>query len=99
MTVDIEAMRENARSASVLLKAMGNEDRLLVLCHLLQGEKSVRELGRLVNISQSSISQHLNRLERDNMVARRRADQRLIYSLTGKDVPVIIEALQKIFAP
>ncbi len=97
VTVDIERMRENSRTASVLLKAMGNEDRLLVLCHLLEGEKSVSELAGLVNVSQSSISQHLNRLERDNLVSRRRLNQRLFYSLTGSDVPVILEALEKVF--
>jgi ArsR family transcriptional regulator len=96
--VDIEAMRDLAQPASRLLKAMGNPDRLLVLCHLSEGEKSARNLADLINVSQSSISQHLNRLERDNLVARRRVDRRLYFTLTGKDAPVIIEALQRIFA-
>jgi DNA-binding transcriptional ArsR family regulator len=98
VTVNIEAMRELARPASLLLKAMGNQDRLLVLCYLSEGEKSARDLADLINVSQSSISQHLNRLERDNLVTRRRVDHRLYFTLAGKDAPVIIEALQRIFA-
>ena len=73
-----ETLQENAREASILLKAMSNEHRLLILCQLVPGEKSVGELVRLVGLSQSALSQHLARLRRDNLVRTRR-DAQTIY--------------------
>ncbi len=98
MTVDIKAMRRRARTASVLLKDMSNESRLMILCYLTEGEKSVGELVSLVGGSQSAISQHLARLRRDNLVTTRREGQSVYYSLSSQAVVAVIEAVQKVFA-
>ena len=63
--MNLEKLQNNTRRASGLLKAMSNEHRLLILCQLVEGEKSVGELVRLVGLSQSALSQHLARLRRD----------------------------------
>lgn len=95
--LDLEEMKANAARASRLLKAIGNERRLLILCYLTQGERSVGELERLVGLSQSALSQHLSRLRTDNLVATRRQAQTIYYSLAGKEVPVIMRALHDLF--
>ena len=91
--MDTAAMQRNARKASALLKALANERRLLILCHLAGGEKSVSELEELVGLSQSALSQHLARLRRDHLVVTRRAAQTIFYSLTGREVSAIMETL------
>src|SRR3546814_1431266 len=64
------SLLQAAGKASTLLKAMGNERRLAVLCHLSVREHSVTELCRLVGLSQSALSQHLAKLRRDHLVKR-----------------------------
>ncbi len=97
MAMDMKAMRRYVQPASGLLRAMGNERRFLILCHLMQGEKSVGELVDLIGISQSALSQNLARLRHDDLVKPRRAAQQIFYSLSGTKVRVIIRALNKIF--
>jgi DNA-binding transcriptional ArsR family regulator len=72
---------------------MGNPHRLLVLCQLLHGEKSVGELERLVGLSQSALSQHLARLRRDGLVKTRRSAQTIFYSLSGNEAKAVISTL------
>lgn len=91
---DLEA---NARRASSLLKAMSNERRLLILCHLAQGEKSVGELEELVQLSQSALSQHLARLRRDKLVRTRRSAQSIYYSLNGVEAQAIMATLHSLY--
>lgn len=88
-----------AGRASRLLKAMGNERRLLILCHLSEGEHSVGELCRLVGLSQSALSQHLAKLRRDNLVTTRRSAQTVFYSLASPEVRPILQALSDLFTP
>jgi DNA-binding transcriptional ArsR family regulator len=90
-------LEQNARKASLLLKAMANERRLLILCFLAQGEKSVGELESLVSLSQSALSQHLARLRRDGLVATRREAQTIYYSLAGREAGAIMETLYALF--
>lgn len=90
-------LETNARKASALLKAMANERRLLILCHLAEGEKSVSELESLVSLSQSALSQHLARLRRDGLVSTRRAAQTIYYSLAGREPGAIMETLYALF--
>ena len=87
----------SARRASTLLKAMSNERRLLILCHLAEGERSVGELETLVGLSQSALSQHLARLRRDRLVRTRRAAQSIIYSLDGTEALAIMDALTRLY--
>ena len=87
----------STRRASTLLKAMSNERRLLILCHLAEGERSVGELESLVGLSQSALSQHLARLRRDRVVRTRRSAQSIIYSLEGEEALTIMGALLRLY--
>ena len=90
-------MRSHAQRASRLLKAMSNERRLMVLCHLSLGERSVGELERLVGLSQSALSQHLARLRRDKLVDTRRDKQTIYYSLSSPEVRAIMGTVYEVF--
>lgn len=93
----IEELQSNAHRASALLKAMGNERRLLILCHLAVGERSVGELEKLVDLSQSALSQHLARLRHDGLVRTRRSAQNIYYSLDGDDARSVMATLHRIY--
>lgn len=97
MTLDLEQMQQNARRASTLLKALSNEHRLMVLCQLSKGEKSVGELERLIGLSQSALSQHLARLRRDELVQTRRSAQTIYYSLKGAEAETVIATLYDLY--
>ena len=86
-----------AGRASRLLKAMGNERRLVILCHLSEREHSVTELCRLVGLSQSALSQHLAKLRRDNLVKTRRNAQTVLYSVSSPEVGKMLSALSDLF--
>lgn len=92
-----EGMEQAAREASALLKAMSNERRLLILCHLSRGERSVGELCQLVDISQSALSQHLAKLRADGLVNTRREAQTIYYSLRGEAVQSILDSLYGLY--
>lgn len=92
-----DGMEEAARQASSLLRAMSNERRLLILCHLSRGERSVTELCDLVGVSQSALSQHLAKLRHDDLVETRREAQTIYYSLKGHGVPKILDALYNLY--
>lgn len=94
---DIDDLRANARRASALLKAMSNERRLMILCFLAQGEKSVGELEQLVGLSQSALSQHLARLRHDGLVATRRAAQSIYYALAGREASAVMMTLHDLY--
>ena len=87
-------MRAVARLAGRLLRAMANERRFLILCHLLSGERSVGELQTLIGISQSALSQHLARLRAEELVATRREAQSIYYALADEAVGELVELLQ-----
>jgi len=89
----------SAARASRLLKAMGNERRLVILCHLSEREHSVTELCQLVGLSQSALSQHLAKLRRDNLVKTRRAAQTVFYSVASPDVAPLLLSLSYLFGP
>jgi len=95
--MNIDALKNQARRASSLLKAMGNERRMLILCFLAEGEKSVSELEKLVGLSQSALSQHLARLRRDKLVRTRRSAQTIYYSLNGRDATSVMRTLHDLF--
>ena len=77
---------------------MSNRHRLMVLCELWNGEKSVGELERIVGLSQSALSQHLARLRRDKLVRTRREAQTIYYSLAGDEAAALIRALVRLYA-
>lgn len=92
-----EGMEQAAREASALLKAMSNERRLLILCHLSRAERSVGELCGLVDISQSALSQHLAKLRSDGLVTTRREAQTIYYSLRGEAVQTVLDSLYGLY--
>ncbi|WP_158770005.1 helix-turn-helix transcriptional regulator [Paraglaciecola sp. L1A13] len=93
----LEDMRNNADKAAALLKAMANQHRLLLLCLLNNGEMSVSELNQQVSIPQSSLSQHLAALRRENLVVTRRDAQTIYYSLASEEVKAIINTLYQLY--
>ncbi|MEW6984095.1 ArsR/SmtB family transcription factor [Colwelliaceae bacterium 6471] len=95
--IDIADMRANATQAVELLKAMSNENRLLILCHLGEKELSVSELNAFIDLSQSSLSQHLGRLRQDGLVKTRRESQTIYYSVANDSVGKLINLLQNEF--
>ncbi|MBF0249505.1 MAG: winged helix-turn-helix transcriptional regulator [Alphaproteobacteria bacterium] len=94
---NFQTVEKNAREASVLLKSMSNETRLLILCILAKGEMAAGDIEHALNMSQSSVSQHLKRLYDDGLVTRRKQAQNVLYSLDGERAAVIITALHQIF--
>ena len=89
---------KNFRKAASVLRALGNERRLQILCFLQVKERHVHELERLVGISQSALSQHLARLRRDELVVARREAQSKIYTLASSEVHDILLTLSQLYA-
>ena len=84
--LDIEQLRDNADAAGQLLKALANQDRLLLLCQLSQGERNVSELEELLGIGQPTLSQQLAVLRREALVETRRDGKQIHYRIsTGGD--------------
>jgi len=96
-TLDFSEMQENAGKACGLLKAMANEARLMVLCQLIEGEKSVSELQESVGLSQSAMSQHLAVLRDQDIVATRRDGQSVYYRIANRDATALMETLHRQF--
>ena len=95
--IDPEAMRRHAGDAARLLKALGNEKRLQLLCLLVDDERSVGELNARLDLSQSALSQHLALLRQDGLVATRREAQTVYYSLAPGPAGQILETLHGIY--
>ena len=95
--IDPEAMRANAGRASDLLKALANDTRLMILCLLAEGERSVGELNALLELSQSALSQHLAILRDERLVVTRREAQSVFYSLMPGPAFVLIHSLHDIY--
>ena len=93
----IEGMREAAEAACALLKAVGNRDRLLLLCQLIDGEKSVGELTAFLGIRDSTVSQHLALLRRDGIVAARRQGQVIWYRVESEPARRVMAVLYESF--
>ena len=90
-------LTEKAREATVLLKAIANENRLLILCHLATGEKSVTELEHLLGIRQPTLSQQLARLRAENLVTTRRDAKTIYYSVSSNEAMLVVQLLYKLF--
>jgi DNA-binding transcriptional ArsR family regulator len=95
--LDMQQMRDSAGAAARLLKALANEHRLLVLCHLLEGERSVGEINAELDLSQSALSQHLAVLREDGLVATRRESQTIYYRVASDAVSTVLAALYGIY--
>lgn len=97
---DREFMQQGAAKAAALLRVVGNEHRLLVLCLLIeQGEASVGTLLTQVDLSQSALSQHLGRMRDEGLVTFRRDAQTLYYRIADPAAEKLVAALKSIFCP
>lgn len=94
---DLDRMIESARDASELLKALSHETRLLILCLLLDGPKSVGELEQQLDLRQPLVSQQLARLRADDLVEASRAGKNIYYSIARPEVVQVIDTLYKAF--
>lgn len=92
-------IQAHAQQAASLLKALANENRLMILCTLVEGELSVGELNTRIPLSQSSLSQHLASLREAGLVTTRKEAQTVYYQLHGNEAQKIIAALQSIYCP
>jgi len=90
---------EKAKEASGLLKAMGNEVRLLILCSLIEKKLTVSELNERIDISQSALSQHLAKLRSDNIVTTERDGLNIYYSVAMPVITDLLKVLQAEFCP
>lgn len=90
-------MVEHAREASRFLKALAHDQRLMILCMLVEGERSVSELGAALGASQPIVSQQLARLREDEFVATRRQGKNVYYSLANEEVREVVSLLYRLF--
>lgn len=94
---EIDVMVGKATEAANFLKAIGQEGRLLILCHLVSGEKSVTELEELLSARQAAVSQQLARLRLEGFVTPRREGKVIYYSLTDERPRRILELVYELF--
>jgi DNA-binding transcriptional ArsR family regulator len=94
---DAERMAEKAKRAAEFLKALAHKNRLMILCILSQGEKSVSELEEMLSLRQPSVSQQLARLRADGLVATRRDGKTIFYSLASEEARVVVGAVYEMF--
>lgn len=88
-----------AGSATDLLKALGHPSRLLILCQLVDRERSVGELAQLLGARDSTVSQHLALLRRDGVVRARRDGQTIWYAIASAPAQRVLETLAMIYCP
>jgi DNA-binding transcriptional ArsR family regulator len=93
----IGALEAKAEEASVVLGAMANGKRLMVLCNLLDGEKSVSKLAEIVELSPAALSQHLGKMRALRLVETRRDGQIIYYRLASDKVRQILETLHRLY--
>ena len=95
--IDAQRMAAAAQKASELMKTLGHKDRLMVLCHLTSGEKSVGELAALLDIPQSPLSQHLARMRKENLVVTRRDAQTIYYSIASDEAAAMVTLMHDLY--
>lgn len=95
--IDLDQMTNAAERAASLMKTLGHPGRLMILCQLAAGEKSVGELSRLLDIPQSPLSQHLSRMRTEDLVTTRRDAQTVYYSLQSGEAGKVIETLYSLY--
>lgn len=95
--MNLNELKSKVGMVETLLKTVGNRNRLIVLCELLKGERSVSSLQSAVGLSQSALSQHLGRLREDQIVTTRRKSQTIYYSLASNKVARLIGLLYELY--
>ena len=95
--MQITDLEPRAEEAAQLLTAMANPKRLLILCNLLEQERSVSELSKIVGLEQSPLSQHLSKLRALGLVKTRRDGQTIFYRLASEPVTRVLTTLYNIY--
>ena len=96
---DLQELQKHSAEAANLLKQLGNQNRLMILCSLINGELSVTELNQITDLSQSALSQHLASLRKAELVQTRREAQTIFYILRGDEAMQVIAVLKSIYCP
>jgi ArsR family transcriptional regulator len=96
---ELSLFEESAARAASLMRLLGNERRLMILCQLLEGELSVGELQPRIGLSQSALSQHLALLREEGAVSTRRDGQVIYYRVADPAVLRVLETLADLFCP
>lgn len=94
---EIDKVVSKAQVASAFLKAISHEGRLMILCHLVSGEKSVTELEELLSARQAAVSQQLSRLRLEGLVVSRREGKTIYYKLADHRPQKMLEAVYEVF--
>ncbi|OKO86885.1 transcriptional regulator [Bradyrhizobium sp. NAS80.1] len=94
---ELIALEEKAEEVSRLLTAMGNPKRLMVLCNMLDSERSVGELADIAGLSSAALSQHLGKMRALSLVKTRREGQTIYYSLASREVRAVLQTLYRLF--
>jgi len=95
--MNIDELRSRADEAASFLKSIANDRRLIILCELAKGERTVSELEAVVDLSQSALSQHLAKLREAGLVTTRRESQSIHYSLGDTGVSQVIGVLRDVY--
>jgi DNA-binding transcriptional ArsR family regulator len=93
----VKDIHENAKLASSFLKSLANENRLVILCALAEGEKNVGELENILGVRQPTLSQQLARLRADKMVETRRESKQIYYRLCNEDAELVLGLIFELF--
>lgn len=93
----LATLEAKAEEASIILSAMANAKRLMVLCNLLEGEKSVGQLAEIVGLSPAALSQHLGKMRALRLVETRRDGQIIYYRLASTEVREILQTLYRLY--
>ena len=94
---EIDQIAEKATDAAAFLKAISHEGRLMILCHLVSGEKSVTELEELLSARQAAVSQQLSRLRLEGLVVPRRDGKAIYYRLADDRPKKMLECVYELF--
>jgi len=97
MQIDVGTMELAADRASGLLKALSNRHRLLIICQLIESERSVGDLAEFLSLRDSTVSQHLALLRKDGLVAARREAQTIYYSIASEPARQVVKAIYRAF--
>jgi DNA-binding transcriptional ArsR family regulator len=97
MKINIDMMEAAADNASGLLKALANRHRLLIVCQLIDGERSVGDLAEFLGLRDSTVSQHLALLRRDGLVSARRDAQTIYYSIASDPAREVLKTLYQMY--
>jgi ArsR family transcriptional regulator, virulence genes transcriptional regulator len=97
MKMNIKMMEAAADRAGDLLKSLANRHRLLIICQLIDGERSVGDLAEFLGLRDSTVSQHLALLRKDGLVSARRDAQTIYYSIASDPAREVLKTLYQVY--